>query len=140
MLESLKRKRKPQKTSPGQQKLPWDIWDTPNPEIQQIARKFILANCFNPDLMSEKFEIEDFTATTKQWLRCQVSDCWKGRKSWLRNAVTKLKKSSEPRFATVRKFLREKREPPTPRIAAVPTNDLAGRPEIPRTAKYLGKT
>ena len=46
MLEKIKKKGKPQKTSPGQMNL-WDEWTIPS-EIHEVARKFIEANCYNP--------------------------------------------------------------------------------------------
>jgi putative transposase len=61
LLTKIKRQGKPRKTSPGQQKLPWDSWETPDPEIQAVARKFILANCLNPEIVSARFDIPEFS-------------------------------------------------------------------------------
>ncbi|MEH2335949.1 hypothetical protein [Nostoc sp.] len=40
-------KGKDKKTSPGQMRLPWDSWEASNPEIVDVAEKFIFANCYN---------------------------------------------------------------------------------------------
>jgi putative transposase len=57
-LAGLKLKLKVKKTSPGQQHL-WDEANLPMDEIETIAKEFVLANCFNPDIA-----IEQFTDTT----------------------------------------------------------------------------
>jgi putative transposase len=50
-------KGKPQKKqSPGQMKLPWDDWVADNPEICQVAERFILANCYDPALALQILE------------------------------------------------------------------------------------
>lgn len=61
LLAKIKLRGKPQKTSPGQQKLPWDDWDRPNEEIQIVARKFILANCLNPEFVSAQLDNVDMS-------------------------------------------------------------------------------
>ncbi|MEH2240220.1 hypothetical protein [Nostoc sp.] len=40
-------KGKCKKASPGQMQLPWDTWEANNPEIVDVAEKFIFANCYN---------------------------------------------------------------------------------------------
>jgi putative transposase len=40
-------KKKPKKTSPGQMAFPWAQWETPDSEVQQVAEKFVFANCYN---------------------------------------------------------------------------------------------
>jgi putative transposase len=40
-------KKKPKKTSPGQMAFPWAQWETPDLEIQEVAEKFVFANCYN---------------------------------------------------------------------------------------------
>ncbi len=44
--EKIKKKGKPQKTSPGQMNL-WDGWEVSS-EIHEVTQKFIQANCYNP--------------------------------------------------------------------------------------------
>ncbi|WP_223278498.1 hypothetical protein, partial [Nostoc sp. 'Peltigera membranacea cyanobiont' 232] len=43
-------KGKGKKASPGQMQLPWDTWEASNPEIVDVAEKFIFANCYNPQV------------------------------------------------------------------------------------------
>jgi putative transposase len=54
LLAKLKVKGKPKKSSPGQKSL-WDEWDAPLEEIERVAEKFVLANCFNPDYARLQF-------------------------------------------------------------------------------------
>lgn len=42
------------KKSPGQMNL-WESWLIPLGEIEAVAKQFVLANCFNPDIAIEKF-------------------------------------------------------------------------------------
>lgn len=49
------RSRLKQKTAPGQKSL-WDDWNAPEIEIRKVAEKFVLANCFNPDIARLRFE------------------------------------------------------------------------------------
>ncbi len=49
------RSRIKQKISPGQQSL-WEEWDQPTAEIREVAEKFVLANCFDPQIASIQFE------------------------------------------------------------------------------------
>ncbi len=39
----------------GQKSL-WDEWNAPAEEIRQVAEKFVLANCLNPDVVRLRFE------------------------------------------------------------------------------------
>ncbi|AFZ59277.1 hypothetical protein H6G54_03870 [Anabaena cylindrica FACHB-243] len=34
------------KTSPGQMSLPWNEWEATDPEIKEVADKFVFANCY----------------------------------------------------------------------------------------------
>lgn len=52
LLAGLKLTRKTNKTSPGQQRLPWDDWQAPAEETREVAKRFLLANCFNPEVAS----------------------------------------------------------------------------------------
>jgi hypothetical protein len=42
------------------EKLPWDTWEATNSKIKAVARKFILANCLNPDLVSAQYDEANF--------------------------------------------------------------------------------
>ncbi|WP_414542851.1 MULTISPECIES: hypothetical protein [Nostocaceae] len=44
----LKGKPNKKKTSPGQMNLPWNTWEATDPEIQKVADKFVMANCYQP--------------------------------------------------------------------------------------------
>lgn len=33
-------------------RLPWDKWEATNEEIENVAWKFIFANCYNPQIAS----------------------------------------------------------------------------------------
>ncbi len=44
------------KTTPGQMKLPWDTWEADNPEITAVAEKFVMANCYNPQVAAQQFK------------------------------------------------------------------------------------
>jgi hypothetical protein len=57
-LAGFKPIKKSQKRSPGQMPL-WEEWKIPLGEIQEVAKKFVLANCLNPDIA-----VEQFTDTT----------------------------------------------------------------------------
>jgi len=43
------------KISPGQKAL-WDDWEAPAAEIRAVAKKFVLANCYDPSVVSLRFE------------------------------------------------------------------------------------
>ena len=47
LLPKLKKGSK-RKKSPGQTRLPWASWEATDPEIREVADKFIFANCYNP--------------------------------------------------------------------------------------------
>ena len=56
LLAQIKARSKLKKTSsPGQKSL-WDDWETPAAEIRQVAKKFVLANCYDPEVMKLQFE------------------------------------------------------------------------------------
>ncbi|OUL34256.1 hypothetical protein BV375_04990 [Nostoc sp. 106C] len=49
LLAGMKIKGKPKKYSPGQMTLPWDKQKvTDSTEVEEVARVFIEANCYNP--------------------------------------------------------------------------------------------
>jgi putative transposase len=53
-LAALRQKMKVKKVSPGQKSL-WDAWDIPADAIEEIAKKFVLANCLNPEIAALQF-------------------------------------------------------------------------------------
>ena len=48
-------KGKNKKTSPGQTRLPWAQWEATNPEVQEVAEKFVMANCYDPKIAMQFF-------------------------------------------------------------------------------------
>jgi putative transposase len=48
-------KGKKKKTSPGQTKLPWATWEADNPEIEAVAEKFVMANCYDAKIAMQLF-------------------------------------------------------------------------------------
>ena len=60
-LKDLKKKAKTKK-APGQQTLPWDLWEPEgHAEIHEIAAKFIEANCYDPKTNPLLAELDDET-------------------------------------------------------------------------------
>ncbi|MFQ4139441.1 transposase [Nodosilinea sp. PGN35] len=53
-LAGLRLKMKAKKVCPGQKSL-WDNWNAPMDEIVKTAKKFVLANCLNPDIAAAQF-------------------------------------------------------------------------------------
>jgi putative transposase len=53
-LAALRQKMKIKKVSPGQKSL-WQAWDVPLDEIEAVAKKFVLANCLNPEIATLQF-------------------------------------------------------------------------------------
>jgi len=53
-LAALRQKMKIKKVSPGQKSL-WEAWDVPLDEIEAVAKKFVLANCLNPEIAALQF-------------------------------------------------------------------------------------
>ncbi|NEQ47292.1 MAG: transposase [Leptolyngbya sp. SIOISBB] len=56
LLAGISLKPKKDKTSPGQQRLPWDDWQAPSAEIYAVAKTFVLANALNPDVAGMQFD------------------------------------------------------------------------------------
>ena len=54
-LAAIRQKMKAKKKTPGQQSL-WDEWQAPMDAVQKVAKKFVLANCLNPDVVRARFE------------------------------------------------------------------------------------
>jgi putative transposase len=48
-------KGKKNKTSPGQMRLPWDEWEPLTTEVQAVAEKFVMANCYDPKVAAQFF-------------------------------------------------------------------------------------
>ena len=69
LLVGMKGKRK-KKTSPGQMRLPWDDWEARNEEIEQVAEKFMFANCYNQQFVGSV--LQNFTPSMDD-AQCQVS-------------------------------------------------------------------
>ncbi len=69
-IAGIKPKAKGKKSSPGQMKLPWDEWEVKNEEIEKVASKFILANCYNLPFASNVLQTSNEDGQMKQ---CQVS-------------------------------------------------------------------
>jgi len=69
------RSRVKKKASPGQKSL-WDEWDAPAADIRQVAEKFVLANCFDPQFASLKFASLKFEKSSVEEIvqGCQVTD------------------------------------------------------------------
>ncbi|TVQ07396.1 MAG: transposase [Leptolyngbya sp. DLM2.Bin27] len=55
LLAQIKARSKVKKKTPGQKSL-WNEWNAPAAEIRQVAEKFVLANCLNPDVVRLRFE------------------------------------------------------------------------------------
>jgi putative transposase len=54
--------------------LPWGEWDAENPEILAIAEKFILANCYNPQIAGQILQKTTRIAPQSDDSQCQVSE------------------------------------------------------------------
>jgi hypothetical protein len=53
------------KPSPGQKSI-WEEWDAPMDEIRRVAKKFVLANCYDPKVVEMRFEgVEDLIENSK---------------------------------------------------------------------------
>jgi len=44
------------KAAPGQLRCPWAEWEATDPEIEAVARQFVLANCYNPQVAMRYFD------------------------------------------------------------------------------------
>jgi putative transposase len=53
-LAAWRQKMQAKQVSPGQKSL-WENWNLPIDEMVEIAKKFVLANCFNPDIAALQF-------------------------------------------------------------------------------------
>ena len=53
-LAGLRVRMKAKKSSPGQKSL-WKEWNAPMDEIHRVAKKFVLANCLNPEIAALQF-------------------------------------------------------------------------------------
>jgi putative transposase len=50
------KKKKKNKVSPGQMRLPWADWEPPSNLVAEVARQFILANCYDPEVAMKFFD------------------------------------------------------------------------------------
>ncbi len=53
----IKEKGKKKKTSPGQMRLPWAEWQPLTTEVQEVAQKFVVANCYDPKVAMKLFDV-----------------------------------------------------------------------------------
>jgi putative transposase len=53
LLPAVMKAREKNKQAPGQMRLPWNTWEPPNAEIQAVAHQFIMANCYNPQVVAQ---------------------------------------------------------------------------------------
>jgi putative transposase len=74
LLVGLKVKGKSKKVSPGQMCLPWGEWLVENPEILAVAEKFILANCYNPQVAGQILQQTTVRGPQTDDSQCQVSE------------------------------------------------------------------
>ncbi len=65
LLAGMKGKRKPKKASPGQLCLPWMNWEK-NAEVEAVAKQFVLANCYNPEVAALLFESLQYQVSETQ--------------------------------------------------------------------------
>lgn len=49
-------KGKKKKAPPGQMRLPWDNWEAIDSEVQKVAEKFVLANCYDQKIAALLFD------------------------------------------------------------------------------------
>jgi putative transposase len=54
--------------------LPWGEWDAENPEILAVAEKFILANCYNPQIAGQILQQTTERPPHTDDSQCQVSE------------------------------------------------------------------
>jgi putative transposase len=50
LLAGLKVKGKSKKSSPGQMGFPWAEWEMQAEAVHEVAEKFVVANCYNPQV------------------------------------------------------------------------------------------
>ncbi|CAA9342292.1 hypothetical protein AVDCRST_MAG84-2448 [uncultured Microcoleus sp.] len=74
LLVGLKVKGKSKKVSPGKMCLPWGEWLIENPEILAVAEKFILANCYNPQIAGQILQQTTVRGHETDDSQCQVSE------------------------------------------------------------------
>lgn len=73
LLKGLKATGKKKKSSPGQMRLPWDEWEAKNEEIEEVAAKFIFANCYNQKVAGDILQRNTKKTQNPQKPQCQVS-------------------------------------------------------------------
>ena len=50
------KKKKKNKASPGQTRLPWADWELPSNLVVEVARQLVLANCYDPEVAMQFFD------------------------------------------------------------------------------------
>ncbi|ELS03668.1 transposase [Xenococcus sp. PCC 7305] len=55
LLPKVLKARGKKKRSPGQLSLPWNDWEKNSSEIREVAEKFVIANCYNPQIAAQFF-------------------------------------------------------------------------------------
>jgi putative transposase len=58
LLPKVAKKKGKKKASPGQMRLPWDTPEATDPEIREVAEKFVMANCYDPKVAMQLFDDE----------------------------------------------------------------------------------
>jgi putative transposase len=76
------------KSSPGQQRLPWDNWEAKNEEIEQVAEKFIFANCYNPQFVGSVLQNSHYTYSNDEDDQYQVSESCRLRRGGVQARTT----------------------------------------------------
>ncbi|MDJ0903137.1 MAG: transposase [Xenococcus sp. MO_188.B8] len=55
LLPKVLKVRERKKLAPGQMRLPWADWEANSSEIREVAEKFVIANCYNPQVAAQFF-------------------------------------------------------------------------------------
>ena len=55
-------------------RLPWDDWEAKNEEIEEVAAKFIFANCYNQKVAGDILQRNTKKTQNSQNPHCQVSE------------------------------------------------------------------
>ncbi len=60
------------KSSESQKQVSWDDWNIPDAEMYEIAKQFILANCYDPNYVKQQwFDETEPTVTGIEWYRIE---------------------------------------------------------------------
>ena len=55
-------------------RLLWDDWEAKNEEIEEVAAKFIFANCYNQKVAGDILQKQKTSVDYNSYPRCQVSE------------------------------------------------------------------